>query len=72
MAKAALTLQLQKPKLCILNIDQNVVTQWFSQDHVTIAGPKDRAGFILAPVKGIWGDSHNQAMNLTDETTSLS
>lgn len=28
----------------------SLVTQWFSQLHVTMAGPKDRAGFILAPV----------------------
>lgn len=29
---------------------QNKVTQWLSQLHVTMAGPNDRAGFILAPV----------------------
>lgn len=27
-----------------------IVTQWFSQFPMITAGPKDRAGFMLAPV----------------------
>ena len=34
-------------KMGLINL---VVTQWFSQFPMITAGPKDRAGFMLAPV----------------------
>ena len=34
-------------------IDSAMHTQWFAQALATKAGPKDLAGFILDPVKGI-------------------
>lgn len=32
------------------------ITQWFSQIFMTTAGPRDRAGFMLAPVYWIWAN----------------